>query len=108
MWPARSGPNGFYDPRAGFAPKGLLRYAPHNFGLEYRWRGLELAGGNYYVLAAIAFVAATASWLAATRHRPPTAARTHVCSPADASHHDCSPANASHIPIYPASGYFSS
>ncbi len=64
MWPARSGPNGYYDPGAAFVPRGLLRFAPHNFGLEYHWYGLEFVLGNYYVLAGIVFVAATAAYLA--------------------------------------------
>ncbi len=99
MWPARSGPNGYYDPRLAFFPRGLLRYAPHNYGLEYRWRGMELVLGNYYVLAAIVFVAATACWLAVTRHHHP---------PDPALTHDCAPVNPSHIPIYRGLGDFSS
>ncbi len=67
MWPARSGPNGYYDPSAALVPRGLLRFAPHNFGLEYRWRGLELLLGNYYVLTGAIFLIATAGYLALTR-----------------------------------------
>jgi hypothetical protein len=64
MWPARSGPNGYYDPGAAFVPRGLLRFAPHNFGREYHWHGLELITGNYYVLAGIIFVVTAAVYLA--------------------------------------------
>ena len=67
MWPARSGPNGSYDPKAALVPRGLLRFALHNFGREYRWRGLELLLGNYYVLMAAIFVIVTAGYLALTR-----------------------------------------
>jgi hypothetical protein len=70
MWPARSGPNGYYDPGAAFVPRGLLRFAPHNFGREYHWHGAELIIGNYYVLAGIVFVAATAVYLAVKGNKP--------------------------------------
>ncbi len=67
MWPGRSGPNGYYDPRAAFVPRGFLRFAPHNFGLEYQWNGMELVVGNYYVLIGLISVAATAVYLAVIR-----------------------------------------
>jgi alpha-1,2-mannosyltransferase len=73
MWPARSGPNGYYDPGAAFVPRGLLRFAPHNFGREYHWHGLELIVGNYYVLAGIVFVVAAAAYVAVKSAQPRSA-----------------------------------
>jgi alpha-1,2-mannosyltransferase len=74
MWPAHSGPNGYYDRGAAFMPRGFLRFAPHNFGREYHWHGMELIVGNYYVLAGIVFVAAAAVYLAVDSNKPSPAA----------------------------------
>jgi alpha-1,2-mannosyltransferase len=76
-WPAPIEQGGGYDPTAGWLPRGLLNFAPNYQGganLEFTWRGLELVFGNYYVVAALAFVAATASALAVTRRHLPAAA----------------------------------
>jgi hypothetical protein len=52
----------------------LLLLAPNrgNKGaVEFTWRGLELILGNYYVLALLIFIAATACALLLTRHLKP-------------------------------------
>lgn len=71
-WPVPAGFTGGYHPAAGWLPRGLLRLAPHYQGgqnLEFTWRGLELVAGNYYVVATLAFIVATACALALTGRR---------------------------------------
>ena len=64
-WPLPIGGNGGFHPGARWLPHGLLRLAPH-YGTagsgspELNWRGLELIAGNYYVVAALAFLIAVA------------------------------------------------
>jgi alpha-1,2-mannosyltransferase len=73
-WPVPIGNQGGYDAQAQLLPRGLLLLAPNrgNYGtVEFTWRGLELIVGNYYVLAAFVFIAATACALVLTgRLRP--------------------------------------
>src|SRR6202044_2608914 len=62
-WPLPIGSQGGYDPRAQLLPRGLLLLAPNegnNGTVEFTWRGLELIVGNYYVVALLVFIAATA------------------------------------------------
>jgi alpha-1,2-mannosyltransferase len=62
-WPLPIGSQGGYDPKAQLRPRGWLLLAPNggNYGtVEFTWRGLELIVGNYYVLALLVFIAATA------------------------------------------------
>jgi alpha-1,2-mannosyltransferase len=74
-WPIPIGNDGGYDPSVQLLPRGLLRLAPHGgSNLEFTWRGLELVAGNYYVVAAVVFVAAVACGLAVTRRRRPAEA----------------------------------
>jgi alpha-1,2-mannosyltransferase len=66
-WPLPIGDQGGYDAKAQLLPQGLLALAPNrgNYGtVEYTWRGLDLVIGNYYVLALLVFIAATACALA--------------------------------------------
>jgi alpha-1,2-mannosyltransferase len=68
-WPVPIGGDGGFHLSGGWLPRGLLRLAPH-YGTvgrgnpELAWRGLELIAGNYYVVAALAFIAAVACALA--------------------------------------------
>src|SRR6202012_6310513 len=69
-WPVPIGDQGGYDPKAQLLPRGLLLLAPNegNYGtVEFTWRGLELIVGNYYVIALLVFIAATACALVLTR-----------------------------------------
>ena len=69
-WPLRIGSQGGYDPRAPLQPRGLLLLAPNqgNGGeVEYTWHGLALVVGNYYVIALLVFIAATACALVLPR-----------------------------------------
>jgi alpha-1,2-mannosyltransferase len=69
-WPLPIGSQGGYDPTAQLLPRGLLLLAPNrgNDGtVEFTWRGLDVVVGNYYVLALLLFVAATACALALAR-----------------------------------------
>ena len=74
-WPMPIGGDGGFYPNAGWLPHGLLRLAPHygpvgSGNAELSWRGLELIAGNYYVVAALAFMAAVACALLMDRHAP--------------------------------------
>jgi alpha-1,2-mannosyltransferase len=69
FWPLPIPSNGGWHPDTGLMPRGLLRIAPHNNGLEFHWRGLELLVGNYYVAMAVGFVAVTGCVLLALRRR---------------------------------------
>jgi alpha-1,2-mannosyltransferase len=62
-------------PTSARGPSGLLRLAPHDAGRELRWNSWQLAYGDYYVLAALAFVIGTAIMLAhsSPRLRPAVA-----------------------------------
>jgi len=42
MWPARRGPDGYYDRDAAFMLRGWLRFALHDFDREYHWQGWNL------------------------------------------------------------------
>jgi alpha-1,2-mannosyltransferase len=69
-WPLRLGNQGGYDPNAPLLPRGLLLLAPNrgNDGeVEFTWRGLELAVGNFYVITLLVFIAATACALVVPR-----------------------------------------
>jgi alpha-1,2-mannosyltransferase len=71
-WPVPIGNQGGYDPKAQLLPRGFLLLAPNrgnNGAVEFTWRGLELIVGNYYVLALLVFIAATACALVLTRRR---------------------------------------
>ena len=73
-WPLPIGSQGGYDPRAQLLPRGLLLLAPNegnNGTIEFTWRGLELIVGNYYVIALLVFIAATACALVLTRRIRP-------------------------------------
>jgi alpha-1,2-mannosyltransferase len=77
-WPLPIGNQGGFDSGARLRPRGLLLLAPNrgNQGtVEYTWRGLNLIVGNYYVLALLGFIAATACVLVLTRRRRPELAR---------------------------------
>jgi alpha-1,2-mannosyltransferase len=72
-WPMPIGGDGGFDRSAGWLPHGLLRLAPHYGPIgsarhELSWRGAELIAGNYYVVAALAFIAAVACALLLDRH----------------------------------------
>jgi alpha-1,2-mannosyltransferase len=69
-WPLRVAAHGGVDPAIAIHPSGLLRLAPHDGGAELRWTWWQLVYGDGYVLAALAFVLASAGWLAATARRP--------------------------------------
>jgi hypothetical protein len=58
-----------YDPGAALVPRGLLRFAPHNLGLEYHWRGPELLLGNYYAPDRYRLCRRDRSYLASTRNQ---------------------------------------
>jgi alpha-1,2-mannosyltransferase len=66
-WPVPVGSQGGYDPKAPLLPRGLLLLAPNGGNSraapEFTWGGLELIFGNYYVLTALVFIAATACGL---------------------------------------------
>jgi alpha-1,2-mannosyltransferase len=68
-WPLRVAAHGGVDPAIAIHPSGLLRLAPHDGGAELRWTWWQLVYGDAYVLAALAFVLASAAWLAATAGR---------------------------------------
>ena len=78
-WPLPTGNQGGYDPKAQLMPHGLLPLAPNgdNSGapVEFTWRGLELIAGNYYVLALLVFIGATACALVLTRRLRPERAQ---------------------------------
>ncbi|GAA5201195.1 glycosyltransferase 87 family protein [Rugosimonospora acidiphila] len=63
-WPLRVAAHGGTDPAIGIHPSGLLRVAPHDSGAELRWTAWQLAYGDGYVIAALAFVLGSAAWLA--------------------------------------------
>ena len=78
-WPVPIGNQGGYDANAQLLPRGLLLLAPNrgNYGtVEFTWRGLELIAGNYYVLAVLVFIAATACALVLTGHLRPERAQS--------------------------------
>jgi alpha-1,2-mannosyltransferase len=78
-WPVASGNQGGYAPTAQLLPRGLLVLAPNrgNDGtVEFNWRGLQLIFGNYYVLALLVLIAATACALALTRRLRPERAKS--------------------------------
>jgi alpha-1,2-mannosyltransferase len=70
-WPLPIGNQGGYDPAAPLLPRGLLTLAPNGdtsgAAVEFTWRGLEVIVGNYYVLASLVFIAATACALVLSR-----------------------------------------
>jgi alpha-1,2-mannosyltransferase len=72
-WPVPLGGDGGIDLSNGWLPRGLLRLSPH-FGTvgpdwhELHWNSLWVIFGNYYVIAALVFIAAVACYLAV--HRP--------------------------------------
>ena len=72
-WPVPIGGDGGFHLDGGWLPRGLLRLAPHYGPIgsgnpELSWRGLELIAGNYYVVAALAFITAVACALLIYRH----------------------------------------
>ena len=74
-WPLPVGNQGGYDPKAQVLPRGLLLLAPNRGNsratVEFTWRGLDLIVGNYYVLALLVFIAATACALVLTHRLRP-------------------------------------
>src|ERR1700742_3675241 len=78
-WPLPIGHQGGYDRTAQLRPRGLLLLAPNegnNGTVEFTWRGLELIVGNYYVIALLVFIAATACALVLTRRVRPEGAQS--------------------------------
>lgn len=63
MWPVRLEPGGGVDLTQDLVPLGWLRNVAHDGGREFGWQGIQLIGGNYYVLVALAFLAATIAYL---------------------------------------------
>ncbi|HEX6934727.1 MAG TPA: hypothetical protein VF162_21480, partial [Streptosporangiaceae bacterium] len=74
-WPVPIGNQGGYDPKAQLLPRGLLLLAPNRGNnpatVEFTWHGLDLIVGNYYVLALLVFIAATACALVLTHRLRP-------------------------------------
>jgi alpha-1,2-mannosyltransferase len=89
-WPVPLGGDGGIDLANGWLPRGLLRLAPH-YGTvgpvnhELHWHGLWVIFGNYYVITALAFIAAVACYLAA--HRPGVRAASQAPLPAGSGDH---------------------
>ncbi|GAA2615004.1 glycosyltransferase 87 family protein [Actinomadura fulvescens] len=65
------------------SPRGWLRHVDHDGGKEYDWQGLQLIGGNYYVLAGLAFLIGTAVYLHRTRTREAASPIASAPEPAD-------------------------
>lgn len=103
-WPMPIGGDGGFHPNGGWLPRGLLRLAPHygpigSGNLELSWRGLELIAGNYYVVAALAFITAVACSLLMDHHDSKGVGKAASEDPLSAA--DRRPATSPPPPSYP-------
>jgi alpha-1,2-mannosyltransferase len=78
-WPVPTGGAGGFRLSSGWFPHGLLRLVPHygpggTGSPELHWNALEEIAGNYYVIAALLFIAAVACALIMSRPRTQAAA----------------------------------